>query len=80
MQNVAHGGTFDTITKETFDFLKVINPAVEILQRFDELTNPMLSRIKNLNFENDSLNLVLKNLLENYIQLEVALPRELIAS
>jgi type I restriction enzyme S subunit len=80
MQNVAHGGTFDTITKETFDFLKVINPAVEILQRFDELTNPMLSRIKNLNFENDSLNLVLKNLLENYIQLEIALPRELIAS
>lgn len=79
MQNVAHGGTFDTITKETFDFLKVINPAIEILQRFDELTNPMLSRIKNLNFENDSLNLVLKNLLENYIQLEVALPRELIA-
>jgi type I restriction enzyme S subunit len=79
MQNVAHGGTFDTITKETFDFLKVINPAVEILQRFDELITPMLSRIKNLNFENDSLNLVLKNLLENYIQLEVALPRELIA-
>lgn len=80
MQNVAHGGTFDTITKETFNFLKVINPVVEILQRYDELTKPMLSRIKNLNFENDSLNLVLRNLLENYIQLEIALPRELIAS
>lgn len=80
MQNVAHGGTFDTITKETFDFLKVINPSIAILQRYDELTNPMLSRIKNLNFENDSLNLVLRNLLENYIQLAVALPRELIAS
>jgi type I restriction enzyme, S subunit len=80
MQNVAHGGTFDTITRETFDFLKVTNPTVEILQRYDELTNPMLSRIKNLNFQNDSLNLLLRNLLENYIQLEVALPRELIAS
>lgn len=80
MQNVAHGGTFDTITKETFDFLKVINPPIEILQRYDELTNPMLSRIKNLNFENDSLNLVLRTFLENYIQLEIALPRELIAS
>jgi type I restriction enzyme S subunit len=80
MQNVAHGGTFDTITKETFNFLKVINPALETLKRFDELTEPMLSRIKNLNFENDSLNVVLKNLLENYIQLEVSLPKELIAS
>jgi type I restriction enzyme S subunit len=80
MQNVAHGGTFDTITKETFNFLKVINPAIETLKRFDELTEPMLSRIRNLNFENDSLNVVLKNLLENYIQLEVALPKELVAS
>lgn len=80
MQNVAHGGTFDTITKETFDFLKVVNPAREILERYDELTKPMLSKIMELNFQNDSLTKVLKNLLENFIQLGVALPRELTAS
>jgi type I restriction enzyme S subunit len=78
MKNVAHGGTFDTITKNTFDIIEVVEPSKHTINEYEKYAGPLLKKIEQLNHEIDSLKSLSDSLLSNLIQLGWEIPKDLV--
>ncbi len=80
LQNISHGGTFDTITRQTFSAIKVACAPERLLSVFENLILPMYEEIKNLQFESESLSKNRDSLLPRLISGELQIPEEMLAS
>lgn len=80
LQGLAHGGMFDTITRETFKSLVFPFAGPEILEVFNKVADPIFELIKNLQFENERLRAVRDSLLPRLISGELEIPEEMLAA
>ncbi len=80
LQNIAHGGMFDTITRETFSALTVPKPMEPVIDTFEKLVEPMFMQIKNLQYQSEQLATMRDALLPRLISGELKIPEEMLAS
>lgn len=45
LKRLAHGGVFDTITRDTLNSVKVVEPPQSLIQKFDDATHTLFNRI-----------------------------------
>lgn len=80
LQGLAHGGMFDTITRETFKSLVFPFAGPEILEAFSKVAGPIFELIRNLQFENETLGALRDSLLPRLISGELEIPDEMLAA
>ena len=80
LQNISHGGMFDTITRETFSAIKVVNPQTEIIEKFEFVVSPMFLGIRSLQFQSGKLATLRDLLLPRLISGELQIPEDMLAS
>jgi restriction endonuclease S subunit len=80
LQNIAHGGMFDTITRDTFSALTVPKPMELIIQAFEKLVEPMFMQVRNLQYQSEQLATMLDALLPRLILGELQIPEEMLVS
>lgn len=80
LQNIAHGGMFDTITRETFSALTVPKPMEPVIDTFEKLVEPMFMQIKNLQYQSEQLATMRDALLPRLISGELQIPEEMLVS
>ena len=80
LQNISHGGMFDTITRDTFSAIKVAKPQSEIMKNFESLVSPIFLEIRSLQFQSDNLASIRDSLLPRLISGELQIPEEMLAS
>jgi restriction endonuclease S subunit len=80
LQNIAHGGMFDTITRDTFAALKAPKPSEQVIRKFEELAEPMFMQIRSLQYQSDRLLAIRNALLPRLISGELQIPEEMLAS
>jgi type I restriction enzyme S subunit len=80
LQNISHGGMFDTITRETFSAIKVAKPKPELVSIFEFLVSPIFLEIRNLQFQSNDLASIRDSLLPRLISGELQIPEEMLAS
>jgi len=70
----AHGSVFDTITQETFSGVSICYPPSKVIKEFEEVTSPLMLRIKECLFQIRSLSNLRDTLLPRLIsgQLRIA--------
>lgn len=74
LQNHAHGGVFDTITRATFDTVKYAKIPEELAQEFQRNVQAYLEKIKSNNFENRLLAQIRDALLPKLFSGEIRIP------
>jgi type I restriction enzyme S subunit len=79
LQNISHGGMFDTITRETFSAIKVAKPKPELVSIFESLVSPVFLEIRNLQFQSNDLASIRDSLLPRLISGELQIPEEMLA-
>jgi restriction endonuclease S subunit len=80
LQNIAHGGMFDTITRETFSALNVSKPSELITRAFEAAVQPLFMQIRNLQLEAAQLAKIRDSLLPQLISGELQIPEEMLVS
>lgn len=80
LQNISHGGMFDTITRETFSAIKLAKPRIELINIFESTVSPIVSEILNLQFQSNNLAIIRDSLLPRLISGELQIPEEMLAS
>ena len=80
LQNISHGGMFDTITRDTFSAIKVAKPQTEIIKNFESLVSPIFLEIRSLQFQSDNLARIRDSLLPRLISGELQIPEKMLAS
>jgi restriction endonuclease S subunit len=80
LQNISHGGMFDTITRDTFSAIKVAKSQTEIMKNFESLVSPIFLEIRSLQFQSDNLASIRDFLLPRLISGELQIPEEMLAS
>jgi type I restriction enzyme S subunit len=80
LQNISHGGMFDTITRETFSAIKVAKPKPELVSIFESIVSPIFLEIRNLQFQSNELACIRDSLLPRLISGELQIPDEMLAS
>ena len=80
LQNISHGGMFDTITRETFSAIKVVNPQTEIIEEFESVVSPMFLGVRSLQFQSGKLATLRDLLLPRLISGELQIPEDMLAS
>jgi type I restriction enzyme S subunit len=80
LQNISHGGMFDTITRDTFSAIKVAKPQTEIIKNFESLVSPIFLEIRSLQFQSHNLARIRDSLLPRLISGELQIPGEMLAS
>jgi type I restriction enzyme S subunit len=80
LQNIAHGGMFDTITRDTFSALTVPKPMELIIYAFEKLVEPMFMQIRNLQYQSEQLATMRDALLPRLISGELQIPEEMLVS
>ena len=80
LQNISHGGMFDTITRDTFSAIKVAKPQTELMANFESLVSPIFLEIRSLQFQSDNLATIRDSLLPRLISGELQIPEEMLAS
>lgn len=80
LQNISHGGMFDTITRDTFSAIKAVKPSEEVMTSFETLVSPLFLEIRNLQFQGESLTLLRNSLLHRLISGELQIPEKMLAS
>lgn len=80
LQNISHGGMFDTITRETFSAIKVVSPHAEIIEKFESVVDPIFLEIRNLQFQSEQLASLRNSLLPRLITGELQIPEDMLAS
>jgi len=80
LQNISHGGMFDTITRETFSAIKIAKPKPELVSIFESLVSPIFLEIRNLQFQSNDLASIRDSLLPRLISGELQIPEEMLAS
>lgn len=80
LQNISHGGMFDTITRDTFSAIKVAKPQTEIIKNFESLVSPIFLEIRSLQFQSHNLARIRDSLLPRLISGELQIPEEMLAS
>ena len=80
LQNISHGGMFDTITRDTFFAIKVAKPQTEIIKNFESLVSPIFLEIRSLQFQSDNLARIRDSLLPRLISGELQIPEKMLAS
>jgi restriction endonuclease S subunit len=80
LQNISHGGMFDTITRETFSAIKVVKPHAEIIEKFESIVSPIFLKIRSLQFQSDNLASLRDSLLPRLISGELQISEEVLAS
>lgn len=80
LQNISHGGMFDTITRETFSAIKVAKPKPELIGIFESLVSPFFLEIRNLQFQSNDLASIRDSLLPRLISGELQITDEMLAS
>ncbi|WP_324781127.1 restriction endonuclease subunit S [Thiobacillus sedimenti] len=74
LKRLAHGGVFDTITRDTLNSVLVCNPPSEIIKAFDALTRPLFERILANGLQSRSLTETRDTLLPRLISGKLRLP------
>ncbi len=77
LKHLAHGGVFDTITRDTLNSVLVCDPPPEIIQAFDALTRPLFERILANGLQSCSLTEIRDTLLPRLISGKLRLPEAL---
>jgi restriction endonuclease S subunit len=80
LQNISHGGMFDTITRDTFSAIKIAKPQTELMKNFESLVSPIFLEIRSLQFQSDNLASIRDSLLPRLILGELQIPEEMLAS
>lgn len=80
LQNISHGGMFDTITRETFSAVKMARPNLELISTFESLVFPFFIQIRNLQFQSQNLAKIRDSMLPRLISGELQIPEEMLAS
>lgn len=80
LQNIAHGGMFDTITRKTFSALTVPKPMEPVINAFEKLVEPIFMQIKNLQYQNEQLAIMRDAILPRLISGELQIPEEMLVS
>jgi type I restriction enzyme S subunit len=80
LQGLAHGGMFDTITRETFKSLVFPFAGAKIVEAFNNVADPIFDLIRNFQFENETLGTFRDSLLPRLISGELEIPDELLAA
>jgi type I restriction enzyme S subunit len=80
LQNISHGGMFDTITRETFSAIKLAKPKPELVSIFESLVSPIFLEIRNLQFQSNDLASIRDSLLPRLISGELQIPEEMLVS
>jgi type I restriction enzyme S subunit len=80
LQNISHGGMFDTITRETFSAIKLAKPRIELINIFESTVSPIVSEILNLQFQSNNLAIIRDSLLPRLISGDLQIPEEMLAS
>jgi type I restriction enzyme S subunit len=75
---IAHGSVFDTITRDSFDSIKVCKPPRSVLERFSAAVVPMLEKIKATVQESRTLQAMRNALLPQLLSGEIAIEKEMI--
>jgi type I restriction enzyme S subunit len=70
----SHGSVFDTITTETMKGVYVIYPAKDVIQAFEEILSPLMSRIKINGLKANTLATLRDTLLPRLISGQLRLP------
>jgi type I restriction enzyme S subunit len=79
LQNISHGGMFDTITRDTFSAINISKPQSEIIKNFECLVSPIFLEIRSLQFQSDNLASIRDSLLPRLISGELQIPKEMLA-
>ena len=72
LQSRTHGTIFDTITRDTFKIADAVLAPAEVACAFDEIVNPLMSRILGNLTESSQLKLLRESLLPRLISGEVS--------
>jgi len=67
-----HGAVFDTITKDTFDTVKLVESSPELKVVFEELVQPLFDKIKNHLCENNNMSYLRNALLPKLLSGELS--------
>lgn len=78
LQNIAHGGMFDTITRETFSALTVPNPMEPVINAFEKFVEPMFTQIKHLQYQSEQLATIRDALMPRLISGEIQIPEKVL--
>lgn len=74
LKRLAHGGVFDTITRDTLNSVLVCDPPPEIIKAFDALTRPLFGRVLANGLQSRSLTETRDTLLPRLISGKLRLP------
>jgi type I restriction enzyme S subunit len=74
---IAHGSVFDTITRDSFDSIKVCKPPCTVVERFSAAVVLMLEKIKATVKESRTLQAMRNALLPQLLSGEIALEKEM---
>jgi type I restriction enzyme S subunit len=78
LQAMTHGGTFDTITRTTFDAINVVTVPESVQIAFEELVQPLFEQMKLISHQNVTLAKCRDSLLPRLISGELEIPAELL--
>ena len=78
LQAMTHGGTFDTITRATFDGIKVATVPSEVQTMFEETVKPFFVEMRLAVSQNQTLMRLRDSLLPRLISGELEIPAELL--
>ena len=78
LQAMTHGGTFDTITRTTFDAIDVVTVPESVQIAFEELVQPLFEQMKLISHQNVTLAQCRDSLLPRLISGELEIPAELL--
>ena len=80
LQNIAHGGMFDTITRNTFSALSVPKPMEPVINAFEKLVEPMFTQVRSLQYQSEQLETIRDALMPRLISGELQIPEEMLVS
>jgi type I restriction enzyme S subunit len=80
LQNIAHGGMFDTITRDTFSALSFPKPTETVTQVFEKAVEPMFREIMNLQYQSEQISMIRDSLLPRLISGELQIHEETLVS
>lgn len=76
LRAIAHGSVFDTITRSSFETVKITNPPRNLIECFNDIVTSLLERIKSNVLENYSLRAMRDLLLPRLLSGEIYLSQE----
>lgn len=76
--NIAHGGAFDTITRDSFSAISISQAPKELPERFHEIVKPLFEQSLRLAIQNKTLEALRDTLLPRLISGELEIPEELL--